>query len=129
VRGRVRVMRYFTPEEANAALPRVAALVERLRAAAGELEQRTEALRERAKGNGRGPPPEPAAEDLQQVADELAADGIVLRDVATGLIDFPARAADGRPYWLCWRAGEERVAWWHWPEDGVAGRRPVSEAP
>ena len=122
-------MRYFTAEEANAALPRVAALVDRAREAAAEVQEQAEAVRERARGNGEGPPATAGAERLQQIADELAADGIVLRDVDSGLLDFPARAEDGREYWLCWRSGEERVAWWHWPEDGFAGRRPLGEAP
>lgn len=38
-------------------------------------------------------------------------------------------APDGRPYWLCWVPGEDEVAFWHWPEDGYAGRRPVGDAP
>ena len=60
---------------------------------------------------------------------ELEAEGIVLRDVRQGLVDFPARAASGRGYWLCWLVGEPEVAWWHWPEDGFAGRTPLSTPP
>ena len=66
---------------------------------------------------------------FEEVVTELEADGIVLRDVAQGLVDFPARAPAGRGYWLCWLVGEPEVAWWHWPEDGFAGRRPLSEPP
>lgn len=94
----------WTVEEANAALPRVRALLAR-------LEDGDPAL-------------------TPQVAVEaLAADGIVLRDPRTGLLDFRAVAPDGRPYWLCWVPGEDEVAFWHWPEDGYAGRRPVGDAP
>jgi hypothetical protein len=25
--------------------------------------------------------------------------------------------------------GEPEVAWWHWPEAGFAGRRPLSDPP
>ncbi len=60
---------------------------------------------------------------------ELETEGIVLRDVLQGLVDFPARAANGRGYWLCWLVGEPEVAWWHWPEDGFAGRTPLSTPP
>jgi len=66
---------------------------------------------------------------LQGVVDLLAVDGIVLRDLARGLIDFPATSPGGRDYWLCRVNGEERVEWWHWPEDGFAGRRPLTEPP
>ena len=60
---------------------------------------------------------------------ELNADGIVLRDPERGLIDFPARAPSGREYWICWLAGEDEVAWWHWPEDGFPGRKPLTDPP
>ena len=52
--------------------------------------------------------------------------GITLRDIGSGLVDFPA-LANGRPIWLCWRLGEADIAWWHGLEAGVAGRRPLIE--
>jgi hypothetical protein len=52
--------------------------------------------------------------------------GVSLRDISTGLIDFPALAS-GRPIWLCWRLGEGDIAWWHELEAGVAGRKPLIE--
>ena len=48
--------------------------------------------------------------------------GITLRDIETGLIDFPA-LVNGREVCLCWRLGEDEVAWWHELADGFAGRR------
>lgn len=59
----------------------------------------------------------------------VAEEGIVLRDISRGLVDFTARTDDGRLYWLCWLVGEEEVGWWHWPQDGFAGRRPLSDPP
>jgi hypothetical protein len=52
--------------------------------------------------------------------------GVSLRDIGTGLIDFPALAS-GRPIWLCWRLGEGDIDWWHELEAGVAGRKPLIE--
>src|SRR5688572_19929837 len=63
------------------------------------------------------------------VATELAGEGVLLRDNASGLIDFAARAATGRPYWLCWMWGEPEIDTWHWVEDGFAGRTPVDQLP
>jgi hypothetical protein len=51
---------------------------------------------------------------------------IQLRDIETGLVDFPA-LVNGRAVWLCWRLGEPDVAWWHELSAGMAGRRPISE--
>jgi hypothetical protein len=53
--------------------------------------------------------------------DEL---GVTLREIETGLIDFPALVA-GRQVWLCWRLGEDDVAWWHELGDGFGGRQAL----
>ena len=55
--------------------------------------------------------------------DEL---GITLREIETGLIDFPALAA-GRQIFLCWRLGEGDVAWWHELGDGFGGRQALAD--
>jgi hypothetical protein len=54
----------------------------------------------------------------------LAERGILLRDPQTGLVDFPADV-DGRRVFLCWRLGEDEVAWYHDEDSGFAGRRPL----
>jgi hypothetical protein len=54
----------------------------------------------------------------------LSAQGILLRDPDTGLVDFPAER-DGRRVFLCWRLGEERVGWFHEEQSGFSGRRPL----
>ena len=51
---------------------------------------------------------------------------ITLRDIDTGLIDFPALVS-GRQVWLCWQLGEGPIAWWHELDDGFGGRRPLIE--
>ena len=66
---------------------------------------------------------------LVGIAQQLADEGVLLRDHTTGLIDFAARAGAGRAYWLCWMWGEPEVDTWHWVEDGFAGRTPVSDLP
>jgi hypothetical protein len=53
--------------------------------------------------------------------DEL---GVTLREIETGLIDFPALAS-GRQIWLCWRLGEGDIAFWHELGDGFGGRRAL----
>ena len=53
--------------------------------------------------------------------DEL---GVTLREIDTGLIDFPAMAS-GRQIWLCWRLGEGDIESWHELADGFGGRRAL----
>ncbi|HET6372100.1 MAG TPA: DUF2203 domain-containing protein [Candidatus Polarisedimenticolia bacterium] len=50
--------------------------------------------------------------------------GAQVKDISTGLVDFPSRLY-GRDVLLCWRMGEDRVAYWHDPEAGFAGRQPL----
>ena len=52
--------------------------------------------------------------------------GITLREIETGLIDFPALVT-GRQVWLCWRLGEDDVEWWHELGDGFGGRQALIE--
>ena len=96
----------WTVERANAALPRVGAALTRIR------ELVAEARRER-----------------EGAAGSLTSEGNILRDLDAGLVDFPARLDDGREYLLCWVLGEPAVEWWHWPDTGFAGRRPLSDPP
>jgi len=63
---------------------------------------------------------------MEAAVRQIDAWGITLRDIATGLVDFPALAS-GRPIWLCWKLGEDDIAWWHELETGLAGRRPLIE--
>ncbi len=121
-------VRSWTIDEANAALGWVADVVTRAQDQWQEYRSHATRRARLIRQNGHGlVPADPAA--IQSCIDELAAEGIVLRDIARGLIDFPAQAPSGRWYWLCWLAGEDAVTWWHWPEDGFGGRTPLSEPP
>jgi len=52
--------------------------------------------------------------------------GITLRDIQTGLIDFPA-LVNGRQVWLCWQLGEGDIAWWHELDAGFSARQRLEE--
>jgi hypothetical protein len=131
------VERYFTPAEANAALAEVRPLAERmvqLRRRLMEAEAREEHLGAKVAGNGGGidlaeaakaqAGIETATQALAAAVDEIIALGVQVKDLDTGLLDFPS-LRDGDVVLLCWQLGEEEVAWWHRPEDGFAGRRPL----
>jgi len=75
-------------------------------------------------GGDINPEDEVSAGDIQPVLDELERSGIVLRDPNRGLIDFPAMHL-GKVVQLCWQLGEDDLDWWHFPEDGFAGRKPL----
>jgi len=67
---------------------------------------------------------EELSEQVQAVAEEIRGHGIQIKDIERGLLDFPA-VIEGQGALLCWQVGEERIAFWHSPEDGFAGRRPL----
>ncbi len=50
--------------------------------------------------------------------------GCQLKDIDTGLIDFPTLYRDKEVY-LCWKLGESGIGFWHHVEDGFRGRRPI----
>ncbi|MSQ40339.1 MAG: DUF2203 family protein [Dehalococcoidia bacterium] len=61
------------------------------------------------------------------VADQLQpvlARGIIVRDPARGLVDFPT-LRDGREVHLCWVLGEDEIRHWHETDAGFSGRQPL----
>ena len=104
-------MRHFTPEEANAALEQVRPLVEQLVAGRGEHAAATAEV-------------DALARRLARLVDEIASHGAQVKDLESGLVDFPALRR-GETVLLCWQLGEDEIAWWHRVEDGFAGRRPL----
>jgi hypothetical protein len=110
-------VRHWTLAEATDALTDVRGKVQRIRALLGAQPS--------ANGNGSAGRADTAA----ALVDELQADGIIVRDPARGLIDFPALAPSGATYLLCWLDGEDAIDWWHWPDAGFAGRTPITTPP
>jgi len=135
------VSRTYTLRDADAILPEITAVVQRLRDLRDEVVALRDAhrLREGALTTAESGPPDDDLELMRLrlrtrgLVDQMQADAawlddrdIVLRDISTGLLDFPAEA-DGQPIWLCWRLGESSVTAWHTREQGFAGRRPIEE--
>lgn len=66
---------------------------------------------------------------VQQAKDSLAeieAIGVQVKDLDTGLLDFPC-LIDGETVLLCWKMGEERIEFWHTLDGGFRGRQPLDE--
>jgi hypothetical protein len=66
---------------------------------------------------------------LQQVREtvaEIDAIGVQVKDLETGLLDFPFKLDDDVVL-LCWRIGEASIEHWHTVDAGFKGRRPVDE--
>ena len=64
------------------------------------------------------------AEEMMHRIGELEDLGLVVRDIDLGLLDFPALRF-GEKVFLCWRVGELDVSYWHRPDEGFSGRKPL----
>jgi hypothetical protein len=133
-------MKTFTLEEANALLPVVESLLERAISAKEEaerLEGELQLLRQRIFLSGgmtvdiggvarNRTEAEAQVQQAKEVLGEIDAIGIQIKDLDTGLLDFPCRI-DGELVLLCWRRGESRIEYWHTLEAGFRGRQPLEE--
>jgi hypothetical protein len=141
------VSRFYGPADADALVPDLVTVVTRLRDQRAEIVGLRDAFRARegdlvddliadvASPDGDDPELRRLRLRMRGIVDQMAADvawlddrAIVLRDIPTGLLDFPALVA-GRQVWLCWRLGEDHVGFWHGLEEGFAARRPLALLP
>ena len=128
----VRHARHYTLEQAMAVRGWVAERVRWVRAAQARLvalgPDATDGIKALDPELGGTYPGRDVARSLVEISravGELEAVDIVLRDVSRGLIDFPAMR-DGVEVYLCWLVDdEESIGFWHAPEAGFAGRRPL----
>jgi len=117
--------RFFTPKEANQALPDIKKIVGDIMSQAGEIRSLISK-------------PDPFNEHQGQLIDldqRIKASMTQLEDMGCyykdwnfeiGLVDFPA-IIHGQRALLCWRSDEPLVTWFHGYEDGYAGRRPITK--
>ncbi|HEX2069186.1 MAG TPA: DUF2203 domain-containing protein [Actinomycetota bacterium] len=117
----------YTAEEANALLPSLRTALHNIRHARQVVLSGGERIRRTAPLNGGGEQGKEfwdAMQTLRREIEGLNQQDIVLRDPESGLVDFPARR-EGEEIFLCWRLDEDRVAYWHGPDTGFAGRQPL----
>jgi hypothetical protein len=129
--------RLFTLEEANAAVAELRPVVERAvshRRKLAEAQRRQAALVMQIGGNGGDLQPSDlreAAEAIQREAaaltecvEQIDAAGAQIKSLEEGLLDFPS-LRDDEEVLLCWKLGEEEIAYWHGVDEGFAGRKPL----
>jgi hypothetical protein len=130
--------RRFTLEQADAHVPRLEALIERLQRSALQLRTERDAMAGRLAVDpshvpidrllAERPGLRRVVEDLDAALGGIQALGVELKDAELGLVDFPAEF-DGEAVYLCWQFGEDRVRFWHRRAEGFGGRRPLPGVP
>ena len=120
--------RLYSLDEARALLPATVRRLERIAELRRQMRAWGSAVEGIAPANGDTPGLGDLLASLNARLRELTDDGILVRDLRTGIIDFPGRDADGPLCW-CYRLGEPDILYWHRPDEGFAGRKPISEDP
>lgn len=130
--------RFFTLLDAEAYLPEVERLLTRLRekkSAYEEADGELTRIGHRIHLTGGMVPPRDRVVELRQQKDGAARAlkaavermqeiGCQLKDLDVGLVDFPTLYKD-REVYLCWKAGESGIGFWHNVEDGYPGRKAI----
>lgn len=124
----------FRVEEANAMVPRLGVLMERLQRSALRLHDEMRGLADELgvplatlateELLRRRPAAAALVADIEDAMRAIEECGAVLKDIQLGLVDFPAEVEGGEAY-LCWQFGEPEVAFWHRQDEGFSGRQPL----
>ncbi|HTD35551.1 MAG TPA: DUF2203 domain-containing protein [Candidatus Elarobacter sp.] len=125
-------MKLFSAEKANALIPVLEPLLEELWAKRRDLAIRLletdPALRAGRPDITRDRRRSRAFTELKaeivRLINRIEAHGCVVKDIDLGLLDFPSMR-DGRPVYLCWKAGEVELAHWHGTDESFADRKPL----
>jgi hypothetical protein len=130
-------MKLFSPERANALIPKLAPLVEELlekrRDLAIKLLESDPTLRNAPPAghrlaSARSPFPAPRFGELKseivRLIHRIEALGCIVKDIDLGLVDFPS-TRDGEQMYLCWKLGEPSINHWHGLEEGFSERQPI----
>ena len=121
--------KHFTLAEARTMLAAVKPLAEELVTLKKKLDERGFDIYRHQYFGGTGPNGDrffPAElERLVEVLKELEATGVLVKGIGEGLVDFPCVRSNGEEVYLCFKADEERIEYWHSLEGGFAGRQPI----
>ncbi|MCV0430212.1 DUF2203 domain-containing protein [Nitrosopumilus sp.] len=122
---------YFTPAEANSALPDVVKKYEYALAKNTEVKKIEHELQIsisatnsfesyvnlKQKLNS-------AITKFYESVEILENTGVVVKSIEQGLLDFPSKRFD-EEIWLCWKYGETEIKFWHEKDSGFMGRKPI----
>jgi len=126
-------VRIFTLGEARSLMPRLRKLLSRVmkeREILLDMRVEIDLAREKASEGGGGSAMGPTylahLIAFSEAVQEIEYLGVHIKDFRTGLVDFPYDR-DGRIVFLCWRADEDEIGWWHETDAGFAGRQPLTD--
>jgi hypothetical protein len=122
--------KYYTPKEANETLTVIRPMLEELMQIGEKIRAHQPELwimAQKSAGNGGSPELSKLLKDfdrLDELIHKIQKMDIHIKDLTSGLIDFPAWHED-REIYLCWQVGEDDIAYWHEIESGYSGRQRI----
>lgn len=126
----------YTVEEARALIPQLRSLVAAMQVEHRRMQEEIERLNDLTPAMQQNGHAMEAAEreemilqlgeSMREKLDQLEDLGIDVKDIESGVIDFPSEH-EGRIVYLCWQIDEETVTHWHEVDDGYRGRQPLDE--
>ena len=122
--------KYFTLQEANEALSSIRVWLDEVQIIRQEIlahQAEIWSVMEKSAGNGGHPELSrmvPTFDRLDELIHKIQDTGALIKDINTGLLDFPA-LRNGHEVYLCWKHGEGDIAFWHEIEAGFAGRQSI----
>ena len=121
----------FTLDDANSLIPWLVETFQRLELLREEYTAIQERLSDHEKASGNLDDAgrlkvnaEQLARQIEEGVEEILDQGIIIRDVSRGLVDFPSQR-NGREVYLCWIGGEQRIDYWHETDRGFSHREPL----
>lgn len=122
---------YYTPQKANKVLPEVKrkfnliiAIRDQIVSMQEELQHILESAGSLDKYMVKKQELNTALSNLYKAIEDLESMGIMIKSVDEGLLDFPSMKFN-EEVWLCWKAGEDEVKFWHGKNEGFTGRKPL----
>ncbi|MBK9927755.1 MAG: DUF2203 domain-containing protein [Anaerolineales bacterium] len=122
---------YFTLQQANEALKIIRPIMDEVQAIRQKiLDNQPEAWPaiEKSAGNGGNKALSKMVVDFEKLdalIHQIMDTGVQIKDINTGLLDFSA-LREGREVYLCWKYGEDDIAFWHEVDAGFIGRQPIT---
>ena len=127
------VPRYFTLQEAHQTLETIRPWMDVIQSIRQDIQAHQPEIWpaiERSAGNGGNPTLSKLVWDFERLdglLHRIQALGVLVKDLSTGLLDFPA-LREGQEVYLCWKYGEDDIQYWHEIEAGYTGRQKIDWA-
>ena len=122
---------FYTPQTANKALPEVkrmfaniVAQKNRIMVLQDELQMIVDSGSQFERFMKKKQEINTAVSSLYKSIEQLEGTGVMIKSVDEGLLDFPSKRFE-EEVWLCWKAGEDEIKFWHGKDEGFMGRKPL----